>query len=293
MMKLVNSPKKPLYPFFSKSKNYHTPLLMGVLNITPDSFFDGGAYMTPSHAIRRAEQLQDEGADIIDIGAESSRPGACYVSVQDEWRRLRPVLKQIRHKIKIKISIDTSKYEIMKRALDEGVDIINDIYAMRQDERTPHLIAKYSAGIVLMHMRGNPQTMQTNTRYKNMFHEIITFLNKQTLSAIDHGINPDAVIVDPGIGFGKSVNANFKILAGLEILKEHTSRPLLVGISNKSFIKKIALKSSEEIRVMMAALHGQLMFSGADILRVHDIMDAISVRTVYRKMIKVKSAINY
>lgn len=265
---------------------------MGVLNITPDSFYDGGLHFNPQKALERAQEIEDQGADILDVGAESSRPGADPVSEDEEWGRLQPVLTKIRKKIKIKISVDTYKYSVMHRVLDCGVNIINDIFAMRNDERIPDLLSRYSAGISLMHMRGTPQTMQSDTTYQDVVLEVTQMLDNSIKRATEAGVDPAAIAVDPGIGFGKSVDANFELLAHISKIKSDVQKPILIGISNKSFIKKTTGGASKSIAAAMNALHGQLMVSGADILRVHDIIDTVSVRDVYQKFIEAHSAGN-
>ncbi|MCA9397045.1 MAG: dihydropteroate synthase, partial [Candidatus Omnitrophica bacterium] len=201
-------------------------------------------------------------------------------------------LKKIRQKIKIKISVDTYKYSVMHRALDCGVNIINDIFAMQNDDRIPGLLSRYSAGISLMHMRGTPQTMQSDTSYEDVVLEVIQMLEASVKRAVDAGVDPAAIVVDPGIGFGKSVDANFELLACASKIKTTLKKPLLIGISNKSFIKKSTDGNSKSITAAMNALHGQLIMSGTDILRVHDIIDGVSVRDVYQKFIEAHSAGN-
>lgn len=244
--------------------------LMGVLNVTPDSFSDGGLYLDTDAALRRALQMEEEGADILDIGGESSRPGARPVSVKEEIRRIRPVLKRLAKKIKIPISVDTYKYDVALAALDEGARIVNDIYALGFDRRMGKLIARYRAAVVLMHMRGNPETMQKNIPAQNVLKTIRDFLEKAAARARAAGIPPSRVILDPGFGFGKTAAQNLEILSHLDTFLE-LKQPLLVGLSRKSFIGDLLGRGVDARLTGSLAAAGVAIHRGAHLLRVHDV----------------------
>jgi len=245
-------------------------LIMGILNITPDSFYDGGRYFKKELAIERALEMADDGADIIDIGGESSRPGAEPVSEKEELARVLPVIEVIAPKISIPISIDTCKADVAKRALDAGAEIVNDISALRFDESMADTIKDYGSYVVLMHMIGNPRTMQKNPYYKNVVDNIISFLRKRIDFAVDHGIPKNRIIIDPGIGFGKTLKHNLAILRNLERFNE-LGYPVLIGASNKSMIGRITGASGEERIWGTAAIVAYCVINGIAIQRVHDV----------------------
>jgi len=248
------------------------PLVMGILNVTPDSFSDGGKYLDPGRAVLQALRMQEEGAHLLDIGAESSRPQAKPVSAREEIRRLQPVLKRLSRRIQIPLSVDTYKYDVAAMALDEGAVLINDIYALRGNRRLARLIARYKAGVVLMHMRGNPQTMQKDPRYKQLLPEIITYLRNAVDTALSAGISQSGIVIDPGFGFGKTTGQNQQMLRELDKFSA-LKLPLLAGLSRKSFIGNLLGGSSPDQR-----LYGSLgaaaaaITRGAHILRVHEVL---------------------
>ena len=247
--------------------------IMGVLNLTPDSFSGDGLYGDIGAAVERANRLQDEGADVIDIGAESSRPGAKEVPVEEELGRILPVLKKLCRKVKIPISVDTYKFEVAQRALDAGASIINDITGLNYAPAIARLAAGYNAGLVLMHMKGNPRTMQKNPRYNALIPEIIKYLKNSMRVAYEAGVKAQQITVDPGIGFGKTLRHNLEILRNLTAFKV-LGRPLLVGPSRKSFIGGILdLPVTERLEGTLASLV-VCALNGADILRVHDVKAA-------------------
>jgi len=246
---------------------------MGVLNLTPDSFSGDGFYGDIGAAVDRANRLQEDGADVIDIGAESSRPGAKAVSVKKELGRMLPVLKKLRRKVKIPISVDTYKFEVAQKALDAGASIINDITGLNYAPAIARLAAGYNAGLVLMHMKGNPRTMQKNPCYKNLIPEIIKYLKNSMRVAYETGVKAQQIVVDPGIGFGKTLRHNLEILRNLAAFKIF-GRPLLVGPSRKSFIGGIlGLPVTERLEGTLASLV-VCAVNGANILRVHDVKAA-------------------
>jgi len=254
---------------------------MGVLNVTPDSFSDGGDFVDADAAVARGIQIAAEGADIIDVGGESTRPGAEPVPVKEEVRRVIPVIEKLRDKIDILISIDTSKFEVASVALDAGASIINDVTAGRGDERMLPLAATRKAALVLMHMQGEPRTMQKNPQYGDVVREVADCFRQQYARAIECGVDPMAIAFDPGIGFGKTLEHNLSLLKNLERVRVH-DRPLVVGVSRKSFLGKLI--GSNEMRDRLAptiALSAILRMRGADILRVHDVKENVAaLRTV-------------
>jgi dihydropteroate synthase len=246
-------------------------MIMGVLNVTPDSFSDGGEFFATDAAIGSGIKMALEGADIIDVGGESTRPGAEPVSVKEELRRVIPVIEKLRTKIDIFISIDTSKSEVASAALDGGASIINDVTAGREDERMLSLAATRKAAIVLMHMQGEPRTMQKNPHYEDVVTEVADFFRLQYARALECGVDPMTIAFDPGIGFGKTLEHNLTLLKNLERLRVH-DRPLAVGVSRKSFLGKLVGSSDMSERAAPTiALTGILRGRGADILRVHDV----------------------
>ncbi|HAF70698.1 MAG: Dihydropteroate synthase [Acetothermia bacterium 64_32] len=245
-------------------------LIMGILNVTPDSFSDGGRFLSPDAAVERALVMEGEGADIIDIGGESSRPGAEPVSVEEELGRVLPVLERLRGRLRIPISIDTTKAEVAEAALRAGASIVNDISALRFDPAMAPLVAEFGAGLVLMHMLGTPKTMQQSPHYDDVVREVRGFLAERAQYAQSQGIPREAIAVDPGIGFGKTVEHNLELLRRLPELVE-LGFPVLVGPSRKSFIGAILdLPVEERLEGTLAAC-AVAVVRGADILRVHDV----------------------
>ncbi len=244
--------------------------LMGVLNLTPDSFSDGGIYLTPEKAIARARQMVSEGADLIDIGAESSRPGAEPVSAREEWKRIAPALPELL-KLKVPISIDTYKPEVAEKCLNAGAHMINDITGLKS-KKMARVVARYKCPIVLMHMPGSPRTMQENPEYKDVCGEIISFLRRRIEFAQKHGIDRKKMIIDPGIGFGKTLRHNLEILRNLSEFKS-LGRPILIGTSRKSFIGKLLnLPVTERLEGTLASIAIAIQ-NEADIVRVHDVKE--------------------
>jgi dihydropteroate synthase len=248
-------------------------LVMGVLNVTPDSFSDGGRFLQPEEAIRRAEIMVEEGADLVDVGAESTRPQSEPVSQEEEWRRLEPVLKALVDRLKVPISVDTYKPEIAAKALDIGASMVNDVTGLRNEDMVK-VVAKYDVPVVVMHMLGDPKTMQISPTYEEVVADILRFLRERMDRAVQKGVDEEKVIVDPGIGFGKTLEHNLEILRRLGEFRS-LGRPILVGASRKSFIGKILdldvgerLEGSLAAAVLAAA-------RGAHILRVHDVSETV------------------
>jgi dihydropteroate synthase len=247
--------------------------LMGVLNITPDSFSDGGKYLAPKAAVARALEMQAQGADIIDMGAESTRPGSRGVPPLEQLRRLLPVLKAFRKQSTLPVSIDTCSAPVAEVCLDEGANIINDISAMRRDPRMDSLVARRRCGIILMHMQGTPETMQQDPQYGDVVAEVIRFLRGRLAACSSAGICKAQVMIDPGIGFGKTLEHNLAILQRLDEFKA-LNRPIVVGVSRKSFLGLLTGEEAPERRVAASVAAGVLAASkGAAILRVHDVAE--------------------
>ncbi|MBI3660922.1 dihydropteroate synthase [Candidatus Acetothermia bacterium] len=255
------------------SKIGHQTLVMGILNVTPDSFSDGGQFLEFEKAAEHAQRLIRDGADILDIGGESTRPGSERVSLDEELRRVIPVIKLIRQVSKIPISIDTYRSQIAKAALNAGADIINDISALRFDERMKDLVSEAKVPVVLMHMLGEPKTMQQNPVYRDVMGEIIQFLRERIDVAVRAGIEERKIWVDPGIGFGKKVEHNIEILRRLRELTI-LNKLILIGTSRKFFLGALA---SDQPLPPQDRLEGTIasnviaLVNGADIVRVHDV----------------------
>lgn len=247
-----------------------SPLVMGVLNVTPDSFSDGGKHASIDQAIAHAWTLYEEGADLLDVGGESTRPMANVVPVEEELARVIPVLERLLPDFPIPISIDTRHPQVMAKGLDLGVSMINDIYGLRAPGAL-ELVAHYDAGICLMHMQGNPGTMQIQPTYQDVVADIRHFLAERVKACLEAGINRERLVIDPGLGFGKTVDQNFRLIAETPALSE-LGIPVLIGLSRKSFIGKIAGDLSVEDRVCPSVVGAVLAVAhGAAIVRVHDV----------------------
>ena len=259
-------------------------LVMGIVNVTPDSFSDGGKYFAPITAIDFAFKLIDEGADIIDIGGESTRPGADKVSCSEELARVIPVIEGIRsNNNKILISIDTTKSVVAKEAVEAGANIINDVSGLSFDNQMPETIAQLKAPVIIMHMKGNPSDMQENPKYKDVINEIITYFKEKINIAINSGIEREMIILDPGIGFGKTVEHNFKILSELNRFN-NLELPLLIGPSRKSFIGLTLNLPPEDRLDGTAATVAVGVNNGARIVRVHDVKNMKRVAIIADKI---------
>jgi dihydropteroate synthase len=250
-------------------------LIMGVLNVTPDSFSDGGEFLTAEKATERGLQMAAEGADIIDIGGESARPGAEPVTADEELRRVIPVIENLRRKLDVPISIDTSKAEVARAAIEAGALIVNDVTGGRGDDKMLPLVAETKSAFIIMHMQGTPRTMQVQPRYSDVVAEISEFFRQQYVVAIGSNIDPMAIAFDPGIGFGKTLDHNLELLAQLERLRAH-DRPLVVGVSRKSFLGKLIGSPEISDRLVPGlALSALLRARGADVFRVHDVKENV------------------
>lgn len=264
-------------------------LLMGVLNVTPDSFSDGGKFFLPQRAVAHALALEHDGADLLDIGAESTRPGAAGISAAEELRRLLPVLEMLRGKLKIPISIDTQKSAVAEMALGAGAQIINDVSGLRGDPRLADVAAKYKAPLILTHMRGNPGTMQRAPFARNVLQEVSTGLRRSAALARKAGVAKSQIVIDPGIGFGKSFSQNYELLARLPELAT-LGFPILVGSSRKGFLGKTLGKNGQpapaEQRLWgTAATVAVTILNGAHIVRIHDVAEMAQVARVTDQII--------
>lgn len=244
--------------------------MMGVVNVTPDSFSDGGQYLDPAAAIRHGEELLRDGASILDVGGESTRPGAEEVDEAEELRRVEPVVRALAGDATV--SIDTSKLAVAEAALDAGASIVNDVTAFKHDPGMAGLCAERGVGVVLMHMPGNPRTMQDDPRYDDVVDDVKAFLAERMEFAIGEGIREERIWVDPGIGFGKTLEHNLELLRRLGELRE-LGRPLVVGTSRKSFIGKVDGSDVEDRIGGSIASSVLAAAEGADVLRVHDVAE--------------------
>jgi dihydropteroate synthase len=246
------------------------PLIMGVVNVTPDSFFDGGRHFDPKAAVAHAVRLVEEGADLLDVGGESTRPGAELVNEAEERRRAIPVVTAVAKAVSVPISIDTSKSVVAQAALDAGAVLVNDVTALRGDHAMANVIAGTGSGIVLMHMQGTPRTMQQAPRYEDVVGEISSFFEERIRFAMAHGIVRRQIILDPGIGFGKLLVHNLTLLAQLQHFMQFEC-PLLVGVSRKAFLSQIVDRPVQERLWATAAAVAMAVDRGAGIIRVHDV----------------------
>ncbi len=288
--KLKNQVKKDLIKITKKVKNFlnlefkKKTHLMGILNITPDSFSDGGKFNNVKKAKKQMSKLFDQGASIVDVGGESTRPGAKAISASEEWNRIKGTLKNIK-KNKI-VSVDTRKSLVMKKSLSLGVHIINDISGFNYDKKTIEVIKKSKAPFIIHHSLGNPETMQLNPKYSNVVLDIYDFFEKKISFLRKHGIKHNKIILDPGIGFGKKLKHNLQILRNISIY--HTlGFPLLLGISRKRFIRDISKKNDSVDRLggtISSSIYA--LSQGVQIIRVHDVNELKQSLKVYEELIK-------
>ncbi len=253
---------------------------MGIVNVTPDSFSDGGNYVDVKKAVAHALKMEREGADLIDLGGESTRPGAQPVSGKEELRRVLPVLEHLQRKIHIPISIDTSKSMVAEAALKAGAALVNDVTAL-SDPRMGNLIADWDVPVILMHMRGNPRTMRRYARYRRLIPEVLAELKNSIRTALHAGISRKRILIDPGLGFAKEPQHNFELLKNLPALKR-LHCPVVIGPSRKSFLGMISGESPSDRTFGTAAAVALAVFLGADIVRVHDVAAMRQVADVSR-----------
>jgi len=266
------------------------PALMGILNVTPDSFSDGGKFNTIDAAVARALQMVEDGADIIDIGGESTRPGAEPISLDEELNRTIPVIRKLVTQLSVPISIDTTKSEVARQALDAGAEIVNDISGLTFDRDMLEVCRKADAGICVMHIQGTPQTMQQNPQYGNVVNEVIEFLQQQVDRCLLAGIPAERMCVDPGIGFGKTADHNLELLSAVPRIQQALQRPVLIGHSRKRFLSKILGRTVEEQSAGSIGVSIALAELGTDILRIHDVC-AVRDALVAWDTVRVKSKV--
>jgi dihydropteroate synthase len=264
--------------------------VMGILNVTPDSFYDGGKYYDIEDALNRARKMIDDGADIIDVGGESTRPNSSCVSAEEETRRVIPLIKELIKETHIPISIDTYKAEVADNAIKAGAQIINDVSGLQADQEMVRVVAANNTPIIIMHIMGRPHDFPKNPVYADLIPEIISFLERRIEYSVNSGISHDKIIIDPGIGFGKGAKHNREILRQLDKFK-CMNIPIMVGTSRKSFIDNILeLSGDNNINVNNSRLVGTLVTlviavsNGANIVRVHDVKEAVQVIKMYRSI---------
>jgi len=271
ILKTTDLSIKKSFNLNGKLFSFDKPLIMGIINMTPDSFFDGGKYNSCDKALVKIENMLDQGASIIDIGGCSTRPGSESISISEEWIRIEKIIKQsIKFFPKIIISVDTFRSDIAKRALIEGTSIINDISGGSFDSNMYKVVSNFKAPYVLMHLRGIPKNMMEKTNYENLMVELLKYFSKKIKRLKKFGIND--VILDPGFGFAKDYNQNYEILKNLSLLKK-LNLPILVGLSRKSFVKKKFGSSDKDSLNGTIKLNKIAVDNGASILRVHDIKE--------------------
>jgi dihydropteroate synthase len=259
---------------------------MAVLNVTPDSFSDGGRFQDVEHAVNDALEMVHEGADILDIGGESSRPGAEPIPLEEELRRVTPVLTKLAKQVPVPISIDTTKSEVARRCLDLGASIVNDISALRGDPAMAVVVKEYRAGVILMHMRGVPATMQINPSYTDVVEEVYDFLRGRAEAAVNSGIDPDRIAIDPGLGFGKRLEDNLTLLGQLSLFSG-LGRPVVVGPSRKGFLGSLLQRPVLEREWGTAAAVAVAVLNGANVIRVHAVPE---MRQVIRVAQSIRAA---
>jgi len=248
------------------------PLIMGILNVTPDSFYDGGDYLGTDRAVGHALEMVEDGADMIDVGGESSRPGAEPVDESEEIGRVIPVIERLSAEVDVPISVDTYKAGVAREALEAGASIVNDISALRFDPEMVSVVSASNCAVVLMHMQGSPRTMQRNPVYEDVTEDILSFLKERVNFAVGRGVERGRIIVDPGIGFGKTLEHNLRILEDIDRFHE-TGCPVLVGASRKSMIGKITGAPAGERLWGTAAIVAHCVMQGVEIHRVHDVRE--------------------
>jgi len=264
------------------------PVIMGVLNVTPDSFSDGGKYIRIDDALKRVESLVMEGADIVDIGGESTRPGAKKIGIDEEIERVIPIIERVKKEFEVLISIDTYKERLARLAvLEAGADIVNDVSALRFSENMASVIAGLNVPVVLMHMKGTPEHMQKNPFYENVIDDVKEFFYERIEWAISKGMKREKIIIDPGIGFGKRFEDNIQIIRRLREFKEFDI-PILIGLSRKAFLGAISgekIPENREAETITANLIS--IMNGASIIRVHNVRSAVASKKILEKLVDI------
>jgi dihydropteroate synthase len=270
-------------PVVPVEQRFQRPSVMGVVNVTPDSFSDGGVNLDPADAVESARRMLAEGAAIVDVGGESTRPGSAPVTVDEELRRVVPVLEELEG---ASVSIDTSKPQVAERALELGAELVNDVTALRGDPALAGVVADYGAYLCLMHMLGEPRTMQDDPRYDDVVADVARFLDERLTFAVSQGIPEEAICLDPGIGFGKTVEHNFELVRRLDELTG-LGRPIVVGISRKSSLGKIMGDPDAKTGSTAASVGAAVLAyeRGASIFRAHDVREHIEALTAARAVV--------
>lgn len=262
--------------------NFERPQVMGILNVTPDSFSDGGRYTNISSAVEKAMNMEAAGASIIDIGGESTRPGSQPISLEEELIRVLPVIEEIRRHSNVTISIDTSKAEVMEAAVKSGANMVNDVWALRQPNAL-EMVSSLGVPVCLMHMQANPETMQNDPNYGHVVDEVKQFFDQRINACVKAGVGVDNIIIDPGFGFGKSLENNLCLLKNLDQF-ETVGRPILVGLSRKSMLGQILNKKVDERTEASVATSLLAVTKGASIVRVHDVAETVDALTIYNAL---------
>ena len=278
--------------FRARQFEYHFPrpvFVMGIVNVTPDSFSDGGIYLSPAKAVAHALELVAQGAEILDIGGESTRPGAKPVDEGEELRRVLPVIKRLSAEVNIPLSIDTTKTAVARAALEAGASIVNDVAANRDDHAMWKMVAEFRAGYICIHAQGSPRTMQNNPAYQNVVLEVGAFFRERLERMNAAGISPEQVVFDPGIGFGKTLEHNLQLLANLRRFTK-LRRPLLLGVSRKSFIGKLLGANLNERLPASLACATLAVTEGVKIIRAHDVAETVqAVRLAEAWLVRKKN----
>lgn len=254
-------------------------LIMGILNVTPDSFYDGGEYNSSSRAIERARTMVASGVDIIDVGGESTRPGADPISPDEEKRRVLPVIESIRSELTVPISVDTTKPEVADEALRAGASMLNDVSGL-EDPTLRDVVVEHDCPVCIMHMQGTPRTMQENPEYDSVVEDVGNYLESRAEIAVEAGVDPDKIILDPGIGFGKSLEHNRKLLSSVGDLRCR-GHLVLIGHSRKSFIGQVLQRDVDDRLAATLGVSVELLKQGVDLLRVHDVEEHVDVRELH------------
>jgi len=271
--------------------SFDRTILMGVLNVTPDSFSDGGKDLDPEAAYGRAMEMIEEGADVLDLGGESTRPGAQPVTAKEELERLLPVVQLLHKEHRVPISIDTTKPEVAKKCLEAGADIINDVSGLKRSGiEMAKVVKKFGAGLVLMHSRGTPETMQTLSDYKNVALDVVTELTESVHIALKGGVATEQIVIDPGLGFAKTPDQNFEILRNLKVFQE-MGFPVMLGPSRKSFIGHVTGREVHEREFGTAACVAMAVEKGIQIVRVHEVKAMRDVIRTTEAIKKLKPAV--
>ncbi len=268
-----------IWRFGSRQMTFEKIRIMGILNVTPDSFSDGGKFLSVDKAVHKACEMEQAGADIIDIGGESTRPGSPGVSLTQELDRILPVIREIRNHSQIPISVDTTKPEAARLAIKEGADMINDVDGLNASPEMTEVVIEFGAGLILMHRRGTPGTMQTLTQYKDLVEDVFEELDQSLQKVHEQGVDTDQIVLDPGIGFSKTAEQNLELIARLARFQAW-GRPVLAGPSRKSFIGNLTGKNAENRDWGSAAAVALCVANGAQIVRVHEVegmRDAVKV----------------